>query len=302
MIASSIGLLERDKIIGSAAHHAKLRRVVLLRGKKGSGKTELLKATALKLAQRSKIDPLILYHCNPYKPMLLDIIYQLYRRSCLPQKDQEQKWEALYKKYNRSHARESLTLIYTVFEEYPELILLVDNIDKATPHGHSLFRHLLDHHEPPRIIGTVSGAMAKVDYLTWQGEIIDIPPLSKGAVTLIVDEYVKEHGMKVQSLRSFRAQIFNTSAGNPLAVRDLLKYCRYEPLVKRHILTGRDRSSGRVELDMSFIVIILFVGSMMSRYIARSVGDTHLYMMASITAALTIGGRFILFKGGNRAE
>lgn len=302
MIASTVGLLERDKIVGSSIHHAKLRRVVLLRGKKGSGKTDLLKAIGAKMAERSKIDPLIIYHTSPYKPMLLDIIYQLYRRECLAPELQVQEWDELYKQMNRGHSREALTVIYATFEAYPELILLVDNIDKSTPHGHHLFRHLMDHYEPPRLVATISGAMAKVEYLSWQGEVIDIPALSKKAVSFIVDEYVKEHGMKVASMKAFRAQVFNTSAGNPLAVRDLLKYCRYEPVVKRHLLTGRDRSSGRVEIDMSFIIIILFVGSMMSRYIARSVGDTHLYMMASITAALTIGGRFILYKGGNRAE
>ncbi len=118
----------------------------------------------------------------------------------------------------------------------------------------------------------------------------------------IVNEYVTQTGMRVQSLKAFRSQIFNTSAGNPLAIKDLLKYCQYEPVVKRHLLTGRDRSSGRNEVDMSFIIIIIFVASMMSRYIARSMGDTHLYMMASISAALTIGGRFILFRGGNKSE
>lgn len=302
MITKEPILLEREKIIGSAIHHAKLRRVVLLRGKKGAGKTELLKSIAIKMNEKSKIPPLILYQTSPYKPMLLDIIYQLFRRDCLPPEVQTQEWDEIYKTYNRGHSRDALTLIYTTFEAYPELIILVDNIDKSTPHGHHLFRHLMDHYTPPRLIATISGPMAKVNYLSWQGEILDIQPLSKKAVHQIVTTFVTENGMKVASLKSFKSQVYNTSAGNPLAVRDLLKYCRYEPVVKKHLLVGRDRSSGRTELDMSFIVIILFVGSMMSRYIARSVGDTHLYMMASITAALTIGGRFILFKGGNREE
>ena len=302
MIVEHTGILERDKIIGQAIHHAKLRRVVLLQGKKGSGKTELLKAVGIKLAERSKIPPLIIYHCRPYKPMILDILYQLFRRECLPPELQGEEWDDLYKKFNRAHSKETLTVIYTVFERYPELILLIDDLQTATPHGHILLRHLLDYENPPRIIATIAGPLQRVQYLTWQGEILPITPLSKTAVNHIVDTYVTAQGLKVQSMKAFRAQIYNISAGTPLAVQDLLKYCRHEPLISRHLLTGRDRSSGRVELDMSFIVIILFVVAMMSRYIARSVGDTHLYMMASITAALTIGGRFILYKGGNREE
>jgi hypothetical protein len=301
MIVEAVGLLEREKVIGSALHHAKLRRVVLLRGKQGSGKTELLRAIGSKLCEKSKIPPIIIYSCNPYKPMLLDILYQMYRRELLHPDKQEEEWEELEKQYSRGHSRNALTTIYETIEAYPEVVLLIDNIDSATKQGHYLFRHLLDHHQPPRIIATTT-ALARVDYLTWQGEILDIEPLSKTAVSKIVDHFVKVEGMKVQSLKAFRSQIFNTSAGNPLAIRDLIKYCRYEPVVHRHLLTGRDRSSGRVEMDMSFLIIVLFVGSMMSRYIARSVGDTHLYMMASIAAALTIGGRFILFKGGNKAE
>lgn len=301
MISEKLGLLERDKIIGTAIHHAKLRRVVLLKGSKGSGKTELLKAVAVKISERSKFPPIILYDGSTYKPLIMDLLYQLYRRECLFPDLQEKEWEELYKQFNKAHAKEALSAIYQSFEAFPELVLLIDNVDLCTKRAHTLFRHLLDHHEPPRIITTTSG-LQKVDFLTWQGEIIDIPPLSKSATTLLVNAYVQEKGMVVQSMPALRAQIFNISAGNPLAVLDLLKYSRFEPVVTRHLLTGRDRSSGRTELDMSFIIIILFIGAMMSRYIARSVGDTHLYMMASITAALTIGGRFILFKGGNKAE
>ncbi len=301
MIVESVGLLEREKIIKSAMHHAKLRRVVLLRGKKGSGKTELLKAVGVEMNEKSRVPPLIIYHCTPYKPMLLDIIYQLHRREVLPPKQQCEEWEKLYKEVNRGHSREALSIIYATFTAHPELILLVDNIDTATPHGKTLFRHLLDHYEPPRLVCTIT-AVPKVDFLAWQGELLDIEPLSRTAVTEIVNEYVTQTGMRVQSLRAFRSQIFNISAGNSLAIKDLLKYCQYEPVVKRHLLTGRDRSSGRNEVDMSFIIIIIFVASMMSRYIARSMGDTHLYMMASISAALTIGGRFILFRGGNKSE
>jgi len=301
MIVNSVGLLERDKIIGSALHHVKLYRVVLLKGAKGSGKTELLRAMAEKQAERAKILPIVIFDCSTFKPFVMDIFYQLYCRELLHPDVQEQEWDDLYKEYNRSHAKEALALIFESFKAHPKLSMYIDNFDHATKRAGYILRHLLDHDQPPRIIVTVSG-LSKVDFLTWQGEVLDIEPLSKDAVYQITNAYIEEKKMTVENLKGFRSQIYNTSAGNPLAVRDLLKYCRHEPVVKRHLLTGRDRSSGRIEIDMSFIIIILFVGAMMSRYIARSVGDTHLYMMASITAALTIGGRFILFKGGNKTE
>lgn len=301
MIIESVGLLERERIIGSALHHAKLKRVVLLKGTKGMGKTELLIAVAEKLAEKSKILPIVIFDCSTFKPFVMDIFYQLYTRECLHPDLQEREWDDLYKEFNKAHAKEALAGIYQAFQAFPNIVLMIDNIDHATKRAGFILRHLLDHHEPPRIVTTVTG-LAKVDYLTWQGEILDIQPLSKKATDQITDAYIREHKMIVENLKAFRAQIYQTSAGKPLAVRDLLKYCRYEPVVKRHLLTGRDRSSGRIEIDMSWIVILLFVGAMMSRYIARSVGDTHLYMLASITAALTIGIRFVLFKGNAKAE
>ncbi len=127
--------------------------------------------------------------------------------------------------------------------------------------------------------------------------MLDVLPLSKKAVQSIVEAYIVEFGLRVESPKTFFQQIYNISAGNPLAIANKLKYCRYEPKIKKHLLAGHDRSSGRNELDMSFVIIIVFVIAMMSRYISRAVGDTHLYMISSIVAALTIGGRFVLTKG-----
>lgn len=300
-MSTSLCFLEREDIISESLHHARRRRVVLQCGKKGSGKTELLKQTCVALSEHSSLPPVIIYRCTPYKQFLLDILYQLHRRSTLSKEWQEMEWEELYKKLNRAHSRETLSIIYSAFESHDDLILAIDNIDTATPQAQYLIRHLLENEVPPVLLATITSP-AKVDYLTWQGEILHIAPLSSSAVTKIVNQYVTENGLKVQSIKSFRTQIYNISAGNPLAVANLLKYCRYEPVIKRHLLSGRDRSSGRQEIDMSWLIILFFVGAMMTRYLARAVGDTHLYMMASIGAALTIGGRFILFRGGNKAE
>lgn len=118
----------------------------------------------------------------------------------------------------------------------------------------------------------------------------------------MVEEYIKQHGLRVQSIKMFRRQIYSISAGNPLAVVNKLKYCRHKPTIRKHLLIGHERSSGRTEIDMSFVIIILMVLATMSRYIARSMSDMHLYMMSSIVAALSLGARVILFKGGNREE
>ncbi len=301
-IVKSVGLLERDKIIGTAIHHSKLRRVIVLKGNKGAGKTELLKAVALRVAERSKYLPIVIFDCSTFKPFVMDIFYQLYNRELLHPDLQEREWDELYKVFNKAHAKEALHSIYQSFHGNPELILIIDNVDQATKRAGYILRHLLDHHEPPRIITTAS-SLVKLDFLTWQGEVLDIQPLSKSATTKIVNAYILEKKMTVENLSAFRAQIYQTSAGQPLAIRDLLKYCRYEPLVKRHLLTGRDRSSGRTEMSMWWLIIPIFVIAMMSRYIARSLGDTHLYMMASITAALSIGIRFVLMQGeGGNSE
>jgi len=302
LIVESVGLLEREKTIGSAIHHSKLRRVVILKGNKGAGKTELLKAVALKVSERSKYLPIVIFDCSTFKPFVMDIFYQLYTRELLHPDLQVREWDDLYKEFNKAHAKEALASIYLAFQTYPKLILIIDNVDQATKRAGFILRHLLDHHEPPRIITTAS-SLAKLDFLTWQGEVLNIAPLSKSATDKIVDAYILEKQMTIENLTSFRAQIYQTSAGQPLAIRDLLKYCRYEPVVKRHLLTGRDRSSGRTEMGMWWLIIPVFVIAMMSRYIARSLGDTHLYMMASITAALSIGIRFVLMQGnGGKSE
>jgi len=293
-------LLEREKIITTAVHHARRHRVVILHGLAGCGKSALLDHVTTKLDEtKGTIPAIYIEHCTPYKSFLLDIIYQMFRRSLLPESDQTQEWDDLYKFYNRGHSRLALTLIYTVVEAYPDLTFCVDNIDTATSHGISLFRHLLQSNNPPRLVCTAK-SIQRLNYLVWQAEILPLEPLSKSAVTKMVDQYIQTHGLRVASIKTFYQQVYTISAGNPLAVMNNLRYCRYEPVIKKHLLSSRSLSAGRKELDMSFIVVIIFVLAMMSRYIARSIGDTHLYMLGSIIAALTIGGRYFVFKGAGK--
>jgi hypothetical protein len=250
---------------------------------------------------KSKIPALFIYQTTPYKQFLLDLFYQLFKRELLPEELQTTEWDDLYKKYKRENSSKTLSVLYTVFELHPELTLCVDNIDQATQHGLSLFRQLLAVAHPPKIVCT-AGSTLRLKYLVWQAELLTIPPLSKTACYTIVDAYIREHGLRVDSPKTFRAQIFSISAGNPLAIANKLKYCRYEPRIKKHLLTGHSQSSGRRELDMSFVIILIFISAMMSRYIARSIGDTHLYMISSIIAALTIGGRYFIFKNSGKEE
>lgn len=301
MIEEITGLLEREKITTKAIHHANRHRVVLIKGTTGVGKSALLEHIADTLDNSNKIPAIFIYHCTPYKQFLMDIIYQMFKRDILPEETLGKEWDDIYKEYNRGHSRNALTLIYTVIEHHPELIICVDNIDTASQHGIALFRQLLAFQHPPRIIATAT-SYQRLKYLVWQAELITIPPLSKKAVFHIVDQYIIAKGMRVDAPKMFKAQIYAISAGNPLSIANKLKYCRYEPRVKKHFLKGHNISSGRVEMNMGFIIILLFVAAMMSRYIARSVGDTHLYMFSSIIAALTIGGRYFIFKGSGKEE
>lgn len=294
-------LFDRNNTMQEAIHHVNRRRVVILRGNTGIGKTELLKHIAVKLAETSLFDPIMIFSTRPYKPFLLDIIYQLFKRACLPPLYQEEEWEENFKHFNRVHTKVLLSLIYDTFEKHPELILCIDNIDDATPQGLNLCRTILEHDSPPRLVTTAT-SINRLKYLVWQAEVIPIKPLTKASVYTMVTDYIKQHGLRVQSIKMFQRQIYSISAGNPLAVVNKLRYCRHEPTIKKHLLIGHERSSGRTEIDMSFIIIILTVLATMSRYIARSMSDMHLYMMSSIVAALSLGARFILFKGGNKEE
>ncbi len=301
MIAELTGVLERDTLTKEALHHAKLKRVVIISGKIGSGKTTILEHIAVKLADLYKIPPIYIKHTTPYKQFILDIVYQLHRRELLDEKQQIQEWETLYKELNRAHSRQTLSIIYATFKVHPNIVICVDNIHEATQHGLTLFRHLLDQEHPPRLICTANG-LSKLKYLVWQAELLNLPPLSKKATHVAVDAFIETEGLRVDSPKTFKQQIYNISSGNPLAIANKLRYCRYEPKIKKHLLSKHHRSSGRNELDMSFTIIILFVVAMMNRYIARAVGDTHLYMLSSIIAALTIGGRFVLSKASGKEE
>ena len=91
-------LLEREKITETAIHHGTRHRVVILRGSEGCGKTALLESIADKMDEKKNAIPAIfLYHCTPYKSFLLDIIYQLHKRTILPEIDQAREWDELYK-------------------------------------------------------------------------------------------------------------------------------------------------------------------------------------------------------------
>ena len=138
--------------------------------------------------------------------------------------------------------------------------------------------------------------------LWWKMKAVEIPPLAPAAASEIVRDYIARRGMLIESPALYVGHVVKQAGGNPQAIFDMLDESSKEKRVDKRQIRAMRHQAGVRYLDFTPVMVIagaLIVGT---RYLAIGLGDTALYVLAGMAAALFIALRFFLFKGAGRAS
>jgi hypothetical protein len=128
---------------------------------------------------------------------------------------------------------------------------------------------------------------------------IEAPALDADASKTIVRAYIAQRGMMIESPELYVGHVIKQAGGNPQAIADMLDESQKEKVVDKRQIRQMRHQAGVRYLDFTPIMIVsgaLIVGA---RYVAIGLGDTALYIMAGLGAALFLSLRMFLFKGSS---
>lgn len=130
----------------------------------------------------------------------------------------------------------------------------------------------------------------KVDHATFISNFdrVVVEPLKRKDAYMLIDSLSRKLLKKIENYDIFRDHIFNTSAGNPLYIRETISRFAKESFISVESVREFRHASGLKEIDMSLVVIISLSSLMVLRYIGGEFDDNS-------GAYRLFGGVFLVF-------
>jgi hypothetical protein len=108
--------------------------------------------------------------------------------------------------------------------------------------------------------------------------------------------------MLIEAPELFTGQVVKQSGGNVQAVRDMLDDASKERRVDKRKIREMRHQAGLRYLDFTPVMIVATALIVGTRYLAIGLGDTALYILAGMVAALVMALRMFLFRGAGKAN
>jgi hypothetical protein len=105
--------------------------------------------------------------------------------------------------------------------------------------------------------------------------------------------------LMIESPELYVGHVIKQSGGNPQAISDMVDESSKERIVDKRQIREMRHQAGVRYMDFTPAMIVsgaLIVGT---RYVAIGLGDTALYIMAGLGAALFLSLRMFMFKGSS---
>lgn len=131
---------------------------------------------------------------------------------------------------------------------------------------------------------------------------IEVPPLTPEAATELVRAHITRHGMLIESPALYTSHVVKQSGGNPQALQDMLSDSAKERVVDKRAIREMRHQAGTRYVDFTPVMIVASASIVGARYLAIGLGDTALYILAGMAAALFLSLRVFLFKGAGKAN
>jgi len=180
-----------------------------------------------------------------------------------------------------------------------QIIIAVDDMTRLTPTQQAFWLAVFDH---AQVLTCASEKRTDVAKLWWRMKEIEVSALSAEASAEIVRTYIARTGMLIESPELFISHVVKQAGGNPQAIYDMVDDTAKERVVDKRQIREMRHQAGIRHLDFTPVMILggaLVIGS---RYLAIGLGDTALYIMAGMAAAVFLSLRFFLFRGAGRAN
>lgn len=300
MIEEFFGFIGHEQILENAFIHMKHNRSVIFIGPPGCGKSSLIAASANSMSERrSQSLPMVIPFCNPIKQFILTIVEKLYRRKLLEREYLEQKLDTLLKKFSREHYRYSVKIVLTSFKKYPGLFIGIDDLDTLTPIGRSVILELTN--SGAIVCASATKRTVTLKRVLYQFQEISVPALHDDIIRKLSNSFLDERGLLVEDRKHFTENIVWKSAGNPLALDNLLKYFVNEPHIRTEDVRKITQGAGRKETSLEWVIYTMFALIILLRFVSRATMNKQLYIITSAMVAAFIVLRYFIARG-NRSE
>jgi hypothetical protein len=151
-------------------------------------------------------------------------------------------------------------------------------------------------------VGCASEKRQGVRKLWWRMKEIEVPPLAPEAARAIVKAYIVARGVLIESPALYITHVVKQSNGNPQAIHDMLDESDKERVVDKRRIWEMRHPAGVRYLDFTPVVVVAGALVVGLRYVAIGLGDTSLYVLAGLAAALFLALRIFLFRGMGWAD
>ncbi len=228
------------------------------------------------------LDPLALDLPEPYRDLPPETI----------------EWARIRRQVNRLSMRDlTAAIIPALHDHHGRILIVVDDLTNLTP---TLTAFWLAVFDAAQVIGCARQKKAGLAKLWWKMAEIEIAPLAPEATRAIVQTYIAQQGMLIESPGLFVGHVVKQSGGNPQALADLLSDSSKERRVDKRKIRELRHAAGVRYFDFTPVMIVALASVVGARYLAIGTGDTELYIFAGMLAAVVISIRVFLFRGRGR--
>jgi energy-coupling factor transporter ATP-binding protein EcfA2 len=209
-------------------------------------------------------------------------------------------WWEIRKPVSRTSIRDLTQAIIPAIYTFPGRVLVaIDDATCLTPTQQAFWLAILEH---AQVVACASDRKHGLRKLWWKMSVIDVPALTPEASAALVRDYIASHGMLIESPELFVGHVVKQAGGNPQAIRDMLEGSSKEKRVDKRQIRAMKHAAGVRYMDFTPVMLIGVAAVVGTRYLAIGLGDTALYIMAGMAAALLLAVRFFLFRGAGKAS
>jgi len=297
------GLVGRDVLIENVRKDLKKGKHVLLHGEIGIGKSDVMQEAIARLPDKKTI---IDISDHQTKGQFVELAKKLFYFGLvdasdldLPQSFEDMPvadvpWDKIKRRVNRNSIRDLASAIIPALKRGEgKLLIAVDDMSFLTPTQQSFWLTVLEH---VQVIGCASEKKKGVQKLWWKMKHFDVPRLKACDMKEIVENYIDTKGMLIESRKLFISHIVKSANGIPAAAFDMLHDSSKERVVSKRHVREMTHAAGIEYTSFTPYIVVGGASIVGMRYVAIGIGDTTLYIMAGMGAALFLALRFALFK------
>jgi hypothetical protein len=210
-------------------------------------------------------------------------------------------WSEIRRHINRLSIRDLTSAIIPAIYAFDGCVIIaVDDMTRLTPTQQAFWLSVFEH---AQVVTCASERKSGLRKLWWKMKVIKVPALAPEASREIVREYIARQGVMIEAPDLYVGHVVKQAGGNPQAIADMVDESSKERIVDKRQIREMRHQAGVRYMDFTPAMIVsgaLIVGT---RYVAIGLGDTALYIMAGLGAALFLSLRMFMFKGssGGRA-